>query len=150
VRATVRTEDIAVVTFTTARGILASTVISQVSAGRKNRLWLEVDGSLSSAVFDQEQPESVWIGTADGATILRRGEGRVAADQARLNRIAAGHSQGWPDALAAFCADTYAAVAGETPEGLPTVADGLRSVELVDAVLRSASAGQAAVVDHTG
>lgn len=136
-RVPVATEDIAVATFTTAHGIIANTVISQVSAGRKNRLWLEVDGSTGSAVFDQEQPESIWLGTEHGATILRRGEGRLSADQARLNRIPSGHPQGWPDAFAALCADTYAATRGETPDGLPTIADGLRSVEIVDAVLRS-------------
>jgi predicted dehydrogenase len=136
-RAAVETEDIAVVTFRTERGVLANTVISQVSAGRKNRLWLEVDGSRQSAVFDQEQPESVWFGTEHGATILRRGENGVAPDQARLNRTPAGHPQGWPDAFSAFCADTYAAVRGETPEGLPTVEDGLRSAEIIDALLRS-------------
>lgn len=140
-RVPVATEDIAVATFRTARGILANTVISQVSAGRKNRLWLELDGSLKSAVFDQEQPESVWFGTEHGATVLRRGEGEVAGDQARLNRIPPGHPQGWPDAFSAFCADTYAAVKGETREGLPTVDDGLRSVEIIDALLRSAASG---------
>lgn len=140
-RVPVATEDIAVATFRTARGILANTVISQVSAGRKNRLWLELDGSRKSAVFDQEQPESVWFGTENGATVLRRGEGEVAGDQARLNRTPPGHPQGWPDAFSAFCADTYAAVKGETREGLPTVEDGLRSVEIIDALLRSAVSG---------
>lgn len=140
-RVPVATEDVAVATFSTARGVVANTVISQVSAGRKNRLWLEVDGSAGSAVFDQEQPESAWFGSENGATILRRGEGDVSPDQARLNRVPAGHPLGWPDALSAFCADTYAATRGEHPEGLPTVADGLRSVEIVDAVLRSAKCG---------
>ena len=140
-RIPVTTEDIALANFGTARGIGASAVISQVSPGRKNRLWLEIDGSLGSAVFDQEQPESIWFGTERGATVLRRAEGSVAADQARLNRVPPGHPQGWPDAFAAFCADTYAAVRGESPEGLPTVLDGLRAVEIVDAVLCSAQAG---------
>lgn len=146
-RVPVATEDVAVATFTTARGIVANTVISQVSAGRKNRLWLEVDGSAGSAVFDQEQPESVWFGSEDGATILRRGEGAISPDQSRLNRVPSGHPLGWPDALSAFCADTYAATRGEHPEGLPTITDGLRSVEVVDAVLRSASSGSVATIE---
>ncbi|MEX0428013.1 Gfo/Idh/MocA family protein [Nocardioides sp. DS6] len=141
-RVPVQTEDIAVATFRTARGISANTVISQVSAGRKNRLWLEIDGTLRSAVFDQERPESVWLGTQDGAMELRRGEGSVAPDQARLNRTPPGHPQGWTDAFAAFVADTYDAVRGAQPEGLPTVVDGLRSVRIVDAVLESARSGE--------
>ncbi|MBZ3905429.1 Gfo/Idh/MocA family oxidoreductase [Streptomyces scabiei] len=140
-RVPVETEDIAVATFRTERGVFANSVISQVSAGRKNRLWLELDGSLGSAVFDQEQPESVWFGTERGATVVRRGEGEVAADQRRLNRVPPGHPQGWPDAFAAFCADTYAAVKGEQRTGLPTVDDGLRSLEIIDALLHSAASG---------
>ncbi|WP_132962528.1 Gfo/Idh/MocA family oxidoreductase [Rathayibacter sp. PhB179] len=135
--AEVHTEDVAVATFRTERGILANTVISQVSAGRKNRLWLEIDGSKGSAVFDQEHPESAWFGGTDGSTVLHRGEGTVSADQARMNLIAAGHSQGWTDAFAQLIADAYAKTRGENPEGLPTVHDGLRSVRIVDAVLRS-------------
>lgn len=135
------TEDIAVVTFRTERGVLANTVISQVSGGRKNRLWLEIDGSEQSAVFDQEQPDAVWFGSENGATILRRGEGAVSDDQARLNLAPAGHPQGWADAFAAFLRDTYAAVRGEHPEGLPTIADGLRSVEIIDAFLRASRSG---------
>lgn len=137
-RVPVTTEDSATATFRTARGIIASTVISQVSAGRKNRLWLELDGTAGSAVFDQEEPESIWLGTSDGALVLRRGEGRVSPEQARLNHTPAGHSQGWVGAFDAFVADTYAAVRGDRPDGLPTLADGLRSARLVEAVLRSA------------
>ncbi|MCS3443257.1 Gfo/Idh/MocA family protein [Microbacterium phyllosphaerae] len=140
-RVETRTEDIAVVTFRSDHGLLANTVISQVSGGRKNRLWLEIDGSEQSAVFDQEQPDAVWFGSERGATVIRRGEGAVSPDQARLNLTPAGHPQGWPDAFAAFLRDTYAAVRGEQPEGLPTIADGVRSVEIIDAFLRASRSG---------
>ena len=46
---------------------------------------------------------------------------------------------GYPDAFAAFVADTYAAIGGASPEGLPTFADGLRSATIIDAVLASAA-----------
>ena len=36
--------------------------VSQVSAGRKARLWLEVDGSEGSLAFDTENPNTLWIG----------------------------------------------------------------------------------------
>ncbi len=133
----VQTEDTALATFRTASGTPVNTVISQVSAGRKNRLWLEVDGSDGSAVFDQEQPDSVWLGREDGATLLRRGEGHLSADQARLVNSPAGHPQGYADAFTAFLDDSYAAGRGEPREGLPTFHDGLLSALLVDAVMRS-------------
>jgi predicted dehydrogenase len=138
-RVTVTTEDTAVATFRTASGIVANTVISQVAAGRKNRLWFELDGSAGSAVFDQENPESVWLGGESGSTVLHRGEGMVSADQARLNRTPPGHPMGYLDAFGAFVADTYAAIGGASPEGLPTFADGVRSATIIDAVLSSAA-----------
>ena len=60
------------------------------------------------------------------------------AEQRRLSYLPAGHPQGYADCFAAFVADTYAAIDGDKPEGLPTFADGLRSARIVDAVLRSA------------
>ncbi|MGG1597343.1 MULTISPECIES: hypothetical protein [Paenibacillus] len=36
--------------------------VSQVSAGRKNRLSFEINGSKSSAFWNQEEPEKLWIG----------------------------------------------------------------------------------------
>ena len=36
--------------------------VSQVSAGRKARLWFEVDGSEGSLAFDTENPNMLWIG----------------------------------------------------------------------------------------
>jgi predicted dehydrogenase len=45
---------------------------SQVAAGRKNPLWFALDGSLGSAVFDQENPETVWLGRQEGGTTLFR------------------------------------------------------------------------------
>jgi predicted dehydrogenase len=135
----VRTEDAASVLFRTAQGATASVVVSQVSAGRKNRLWFELDGTRGSAVFDQENPETAWFGDADGVRIVRRGEGSTSPEQRRLNVFPAGHVQGWGDAFAAFIADTYSAVRGETPEGLPTFDDGVRAAQVVDAVVRSAA-----------
>jgi len=137
-RIAVSTEDTAVATFRTERGRIGNVVISQVSAGRKNRLWFEVDGTRSSAVFDQESPESAWFGTETGATIVVRDPSQGADDQRRLALVPSGHPQGYLDAFAAFVADTYAAVRGGTPEGLPTFADGARSAHIVDAVVASA------------
>lgn len=55
-----------------------------------------------------------------------------------LRKVPAGHPQAWIDAFATSCADAHDASARGSPEGLPTVRDGLRSMRIVDAVLRSA------------
>lgn len=135
----VTTEDSALLLFRTERNVLGSATISQVAAGRKNRLWFELDGSLGSAVFDQEQPEQAWLGREAGSRLVVRDPNTPYPDAARLSSLPAGHAQGYAQCFESFVADTYAAVRGETPEGLPTFADGLRTARIVDAVLRSAA-----------
>jgi predicted dehydrogenase len=135
----VTTEDTAVVTLRTEGGVLGNVVVSQVSGGRRNRLWFELDGAAASAVFDQEEPETAWLGTPEGATVIARGAGPSARDAERLSYVPGGHAQGYQDCFDAFVADTYAAIDGEAPEGLPTLEDGLRSSRIVDAVLASAA-----------
>ena len=66
----VATEDVACLILRTDRGTLASLTISQVSAGRKNRLWFELDGAQQSVMFDLESPEQLWIGRREGMTML--------------------------------------------------------------------------------
>ncbi|PZE25686.1 MULTISPECIES: Gfo/Idh/MocA family protein [unclassified Curtobacterium] len=145
-QAPVTTEDTAVATFRTTHGRIGNVVVSQVAAGRKNRLWFEVDGTRSSAAFDQEQPESAWFGTETGATILVRDPSQGSPDQRRLAVVPSGHPQGYLDAFTAFVGDTYAAVrasrdGGVWPEGLPTFADGARAAHVIDAVVASAGDG---------
>jgi predicted dehydrogenase len=62
---------------------------------------------------------------------------RRAGGVARYTVVPAGHPQGYQDCFDAFVADTYAALAGETPDGLPTFADGLRAARITEAVLES-------------
>ena len=136
--APVTTEDIALVLFETGDGAPGSVVVSQVSAGRKNRLWFEVDGEHASVTFDQEVPETLLVGHRDGTTAVARDAARLAPDAARLSRLPAGHAQGYQDCFDLFVADAYAAIAGAAPEGLPLVGDGVRAARITDAVVASA------------
>ncbi|MDP9181404.1 MAG: Gfo/Idh/MocA family oxidoreductase [Actinomycetota bacterium] len=136
--APVQTEDVAVLLFETATGVLGSVVVSQVSPGRKNRLWLEIDGSVSAIAFDQENPEQLWIGGRHGSRTVVRDPAGLAPAAARYVTLPAGHPQGYADCFDAFVADTYAAVSGDKPEGLPVLSDGCAAVALTDAVVSSA------------
>jgi predicted dehydrogenase len=133
---TVQTEDAAVVLFETDQGATGNLTISQVSLGRKNRLWFSVDGAAESLTFDQENPETLWIGGREVNRQLMRGTSESPA-AARYATVPAGHPQGYQDCFDAFVADTYAALAGEPPDGLPTFADGLRAARITEAVLES-------------
>jgi predicted dehydrogenase len=139
---TVDTEDAASVIFRTESGVLGTVTVSQVSAGRKNRLWFEFDGANQSAVFDQENPETAWIGTKPSAEIIRRDPGYGSAEQRGLATLPPGHPQGYAQCFESFVDDTYATVRGEKRDGLPTFADGARSARIVDAVVQSARSKQ--------
>jgi predicted dehydrogenase len=135
----VTTEDALGVLARTSEGVLVSSTVSQVSAGRKNRLWLELDGADASGVFDQELPESLQLGYVDRTETIVRDPSSNSAEAARLSIVPAGHAQGYLECFENFLQDTYAAIRGESPDGLPTVLDGLRSAHLVDAVMASAA-----------
>lgn len=140
--AAVHTEDVVTVQFATARGAIGTTLISQVSAGRRNRLFLEVSGSEGTAAFDQEQPELLWHGRRDASRVLVRDPETLAAPAARFARLPAGHAQGYQDCFDAFVADAYAAISGPVPDGLPVFADGARAARICEAVLASAAEGR--------
>ena len=142
-RRSVGTEDAAVVQFETDGGALGATVISQISAGRKNRLWLELDGAEESLAFDQELPESLWVGRREYDTLVKRDPAYLSAPAARLATLPAGHPQGYADCFDAFVADVYAAIEGAEPaDGMPVFADGLRAAEITEAVLTSSREGR--------
>src|SRR3954452_267621 len=119
----VETEDAAVVLFETDRGAFGNVTISQITQGRKNRLWFSVDGAEESLTFDQENPDSLWIGGREVNRQLLRGtsEGPAAAryvrwgmevdnvDAQRFYRLLGATPR--PKVLAAWSAAAYAALA---------------------------------------
>jgi predicted dehydrogenase len=133
------TEDGAAVLFDTDRGASGSVVVSQVSPGRKNRLWFEFDGPSASYAFDQELPDSLWVGGKRGNQVVPRGPDTFSGPAAGYARLPAGHPQGYQDSFTAFVADVYAAIGGHKPDGLPMFADGLRAAVLTAAVVESAA-----------
>jgi predicted dehydrogenase len=132
------TEDGAVVVFETDRGAMGSVVVSQVTPGRKNRLWFSFDGPDASYAFDQELPDSLWIGAREQNVVLMRGTELFGQPSSPYSRLPAGHPQGYQDAFDAYVEEVYAAVAGNPPDGLPTFADGLRAAVLTQAVVDAA------------
>jgi predicted dehydrogenase len=134
----VATEDAVVVQFETDAGAIGSVVISQISAGRKNRLWIELDGAEETLAFDQEHPEELWCGRREAETIIRRDPATLSPPAARLAFLPGGHPQGYADCFDAFVADFYGGVrSGSAVDGMPMFSDGLRAALITDAVLTS-------------
>ena len=147
----VATEDGATILFETDNGAAGSLVVSQVSPGRKNRLWFSFDGTEASFSFNQERPGTLHIGRTDASTDVPVGPQTLSTPGGRrYAMLPPGHPQGYQDSFNAFVADTYAAVRGQEPEGLPTFRDGLRAALLTDAVVASAAQQSWVTVPTTG
>jgi predicted dehydrogenase len=141
VEAPMTTEDIANLLFRLEGGCVGAAVVSQVSAGRKNSLRLEVDGSEGALAWDAERQEELWLGHRDRAneTLLRNPGLLEASAQARTT-LPAGHAEGF----AATFRELYRAVYSAVSEGgmpaepnFPTFDDGHRSNVLGDAIAAS-------------
>ena len=135
------TEDAAAVIVEMDSGAVGTLTVSQVNAGRKNALTLELAGTESSLTFDQEHPDELWLGGAESSRVISRDAPELSADAHRLSTVPAGHPMGYLDAFAAFVRDTYAVIGGASLEGFPDFNDGARANQIIDAVLASAADG---------
>jgi predicted dehydrogenase len=141
--ATVGTEDGATVMFETNQGAVGSLLVSQVSPGRKNRLWFSFEGTDATFSFNQEKPDTLWVGGSSYSRSIPSGSDSLTTEQGRRYAfLPSGHPQGYQDSFNAFVADVYAAVRGAAPDGLPDFRDGLRAARITEAVLESAASGR--------
>jgi predicted dehydrogenase len=134
----VDTEDIVALLFETDAGATGSLLVSQVSAGRKNHLWVEISTAEETFAFDQERPDELRILRRAGAETVPRDFDTLDSTAARYVTLPGGHPQGYQDCFDAFVAESYATFAGAAPPvGLPVLADGVRAVSITEAVLES-------------
>jgi len=135
----VDTEDFGAVIFRMGTRVRGSVVASQVSAGRKNRLSIEVYGTKSSASWDQERPNELWIGSRDrGNQLLLKDPSLLKPDARSYADLPGGHSEGYDDTTKQMFRRFYASVGNPalTPE-YPLFADGLRQLVILAAELDS-------------
>ncbi len=120
-----------------ARGAMTA---SQVSAGRKNGLVLEICGTKGGATWRQETPEELWLGHRDAPNQVLMKDPALLGQQARsFADFPGGHAEGYPDTHKQLFRRFYAAIADAslTPD-YPQMADGLRQMRILDAELTSA------------
>ena len=78
-----------------ARGVLT---VSQICAGRKNRMFFEIDGSKASLGFDSERPNEIWIGHRDRPNELLLKDPSLLSPEARsVASYPGGHNEGFAD-----------------------------------------------------
>jgi predicted dehydrogenase len=125
------TEDAAGILLRLTGGARAVATVSQVSAGRKNRLSWEIDGSESAMAWHSEAPEELWIG--------HRGRPNELMFRERGD-YPLGHAEGFPDTFKHLYRAVYRAVANGGPPAepdYPTFADGHEEALIADAIARS-------------
>lgn len=137
------TEDGGLVLLRFDGGLRGSLTVSQVSAGRKNRQWLEVDGSRSALAWDQEEPNTLWIGHRDRANeALMKDPALLDPSVRGWAHYPGGHPEGYPEGPRNLFGALYRYIAagkrpGHDPADFPTFEDGDHEVRIVDAVLAS-------------
>ena len=139
IETSVDTEDYGAVIFRMGARTRGSVVASQVSAGRKNRLSIEVFGTKSSAAWDQERPNELWIGSRDtGNQLLLKDPSLLKPEARSYADLPGGHSEGYDDTSKQMLRRFYASIGspGISPE-YPQFVDGLRQLIILKAELDS-------------
>ena len=146
------TDDHAAVLLRFEAGIRGAFHVSQVTAGRKNRLTIEIAGTEASLAWDSESPDGLWIGSRRGPNqLLARDPALLSPAAAAMTHYPGGHVEGFPDTFKQLYVDVYGWIVegradGRIPE-FPTFADGDREVRLCEAIARSAADGRWASVE---
>ena len=137
----INTEDHASVLLRFDNGNKGSITVSQVAAGRKNRLNIEISGSQSNFEWCSERPNEMWIGKRETANQqLMKDPGLFSPDAVGLISFPGGHNEGFPDTSKQLFKEVYAAIReGKQPDNptFPTFADGLRELIVCERIIES-------------
>ncbi len=140
------TEDAAGLLLRLEGGARGVATISQVSAGRRNRLSWEIDGSRGALAWISEAPEELWIGHRGRPNeLLLRDPSLMHAAAAGHTSHPAGHAEGFPDTFKELYRAVYAAVAAGGPPDepdYPTFAAGHEAALIGEAIASSAAEGR--------
>lgn len=135
----VDTEDCGTAIFRMGERARGAMTASQVSAGRKNRLSIEIYGTRSGVAWDQERPDELWIGHRDAANgVLIKDPSLLQPAAQSFADLPGGHSEGYDDTFKKVFRRFYASIRdAEAPRDYPRFADGLRQLVILDAELES-------------
>jgi predicted dehydrogenase len=115
--------------------------VSQISAGRKTRLWFGVDGSEGSLAWNSESPNTLWIGhRREPNQELIKDPSLMSPETRGYAAYPGGHAEGYPDTFVQLFNDFYAYVeAGDfsKPRTFPTFETGHAEMQLCQAIAQS-------------
>ena len=141
---TMDTEDAASVLLRLEDNTRGTMQVSQVAAGRKNHLAIEVNGSRGSLAWDGERPNELWLGYRGRPNELLIKDPALLAPAAQaIARYPGGHDEGFADTHTAIQRAIFEFIraggyaSGQQPN-FPTFAAGHRENVIADSLLRSA------------
>lgn len=131
-----------------ARGMLWA---SQVAPGNENALRLRIYGSKGGLEWAQEDPNRLWFTPfGEPKRLITRGSAGAGPAAGRVTRIPPGHPEGYLEAFATIYSEAAEAIqarrngrAVDEDVFYPTVQDGLKGVQFVDACVRSSARNSA-------
>ncbi len=148
----IQTEDTASILLRFEGGARGAVSISQISAGRKNSLQYEIDGSSGSIAWDSEQPDQIWLGHRERPNeILLKNPALMGSAGQAAAALPGGHVEGFADTFSAHFRAVYADVMAGRPAdepSYPTFADGHDEMLVGDAIADSARLGRWVEVDR--
>jgi predicted dehydrogenase len=135
----VETEDFANVLLQFSNGTRANLAVSQIAAGRKNCIRIEIYGSKKSAWWCSEQPEVLLFGNRDCPNeVAFRGTPTFGPGIAPYIDYPAGHVEGFPDTFKMLFRCIYSAINREGGERLfATASDGHQEVAVCESIIKS-------------
>ena len=126
-----------------ARGVCS---FSQVAAGRKNCIRVEISGSKRTLAWNSETPDELWIGArGEPSRLLQRDPTLMDATAARFSNYPGGHAEGYPDTFKQLYRAIYDDIAAGRRSAEPlyaTFADGHRELVLCEAIAESHRRGE--------
>jgi predicted dehydrogenase len=145
-------DDYGVAAIRYANGALGTVTASQISHGRENDIWIEIDGTKGSLEWHQEEPNKMWfrVNGQPHRLYTRDPNAPYTIDIAKMScRIPSGHPEGYLEGFAniytAAFADMAARAAGQKIDGTkslyPNVADGVDGMNFITQSVASSKAG---------
>jgi predicted dehydrogenase len=152
----VETDDFASILLEWAGGAHGNLAVSQVAAGRKNSIRMEIYGTEGSVSWASEEPNTLEYGSRDGANaVAHRACPGFAEDVAMFTDYPPGHAEGFPDTFKMLYRAVYQDIANAGPLTpalsqrkretggaskkplYATAEDGHHEIEVCEAILKS-------------
>jgi len=135
----VDTEDFGAVVFRMGDTTRGAFTASQVSAGCKNRLSIEIYGAKASVAWSQERPDELWIGNRNTNNQVIIKDPSLLKPKARSYAdLPGGHSEGYDDTFKQVFRRFYRSIEDPAAEiEYPQFADGLRQLTILQAEMDS-------------